>query len=48
MPLEYGGLRPEFCTGGGIDDFEWRHFAIVTGGLCLHVMAVEPDSVELI
>jgi hypothetical protein len=33
---------------GGIGDIEWRHFVIVTGDLCLHVMAVEPDSVELI
>jgi hypothetical protein len=33
---------------GGIDDIEWKHFVIATGDLCLHVMAVEPEGVELV
>jgi hypothetical protein len=33
---------------GGIDDFAWRHFVIVSADLCLHIMAVDVDGVELI
>ena len=32
---------------GGIDDVAWRHFVIVSGDKTLHVMAVEPENVEL-
>jgi hypothetical protein len=33
---------------GGIDEYPWRHFVIVSGDKVLHVMAGQPDVVELI
>lgn len=33
---------------GGIDNVPWRHFVIVSGDMCLHIMATEPDVVEIV
>jgi len=41
-------LQRIIARDGGIDDYPWRHFVIVSGDKTLHVMAGEPEHVELI
>jgi hypothetical protein len=41
-------LRRVIERDGGIDGYAWRHFVIVSGDKSLHIMATEPDQVQLI
>ena len=40
-------LQRVITRDGGIDDYPWRHFVIASSDKTLHVMAMEPDHVEL-